>query len=195
MRPRHPHPHPPPQLPPTTVHSATFRLTLALARRWRCIRCIRCCSALSEYHGLWASGAAGGGGRPAAVAHVRWPREGGRAGGREGARARGRQIWRAAGGRRAKRCEPHLVRVACWRRMNLRRKLRRKLLSRSLPRSTHSSETAPHVGVGTAVMSGAGSYSEVMHVRCGDAVASTVAPVQPFSWRRTPRERTQPARG
>ena len=109
VRPRHPHPHPPPQLPPTTVHSATFRLTLALARRWRCIRC---CSALSEYRdgGLWsAGGAAGGGGRPAAVAHVRWPREAGRARGREGARARGRQIWRTAGGRRAKRCKPHLV--------------------------------------------------------------------------------------
>ena len=125
MRPRHPHPHPPPQMPPTTVHSATFRLTLALARRWRCIRCIRCCSALSEYHDggrRAAGGAAGGGGRPAAVAHVRWPREGGRGRGREGARARGRQIWRTAGGRRAKRCKPHL-RVACWRRMNLRRKL------------------------------------------------------------------------
>ena len=29
-----------------SCHSATFRLTLALARRWRYIRCIRCCSAI-----------------------------------------------------------------------------------------------------------------------------------------------------
>eukprot|EP00964_Phaeocystis_antarctica_P016797 scaffold9242_cov74-Phaeocystis_antarctica.AAC.1 len=43
--------------------------------------------------------------------------------------------------------------------MNLRRKLL-SLSEAALWRSTHSSETAP-VGVGTAVMSGAGSYSEV----------------------------------